>query len=130
LRNGESMKKSLMVLGLTLMILSLVGNVDARDKKDKTSELEAKVKLVMNPDHVEDCELLGIVEAKARATLFTGYKKNKRAYVKLRKKAVEMGGNTILLFESQNKSFRTRLQGEVYLCPDDGEQKPEDETEK
>ncbi len=80
----------------------------------------------MNPDHVKDCELLGIVEAKARATLFTGYKKNKRAYVKLRQKAFEMDGNTILLFENQNKSFRTRLQGEVYLCPDREKAAPEE----
>ncbi len=35
------MRKVLVVLGLTIIVLCLVGSVDAGDKKDKTSELEA-----------------------------------------------------------------------------------------
>lgn len=112
---------------LIVIIISTVVYSAAGDKEAYRKELEKKVKIVMNPDHVEDCELINLVEAKSRATLFTGYVKNQRAYVKLREKALEMGGNTVLLFETKNNFSRTRLQGEAYLCPIEDEQKPPEE---
>jgi hypothetical protein len=112
---GSTMRKVLCLL--LVIIFSTVAFSAAGDKEAYRKELEKKVKIVMNPDHVEDCELINLVEAKSRATLFTGYVKNQRAYVKLREKALEMGGNTVLLFETKNNFSRTRLQGEAYLCP-------------
>ena len=114
-------------MGLLLVIVSFAGISFAKDKKAYEKQLEAKVKVVLNPAHVEECELVGLVESKTRAAIWNGYKKNKRAYVRIREKALEMGGNVVLLFESKNSSTTTRLQGEVYLCPIEDEQKPPEE---
>lgn len=88
----------------------------AAGEKPGDKELWTEVAVVMNPALVEGCEFVCLVSAKTDATLFSGYKKKKRAHRKLRKRALAAGGDTVLLFQNRNGRWKTKLSGEAYRC--------------
>ncbi len=90
-----------------------------------TPEAQA-VRITTNPEAVRGCDLKGEVAGKSstwsRGGILFGTKASEEdARRRVRLRAVELGGNVVLIETAQTSGGGSQQRGEAYLCPTPGD---------